>query len=450
MGGSDELQNVTTREASVVDLEQQLHGLGGAIYARWASLPDADPPMPGDAARPWDDRFRADYLRDDLEHRPFARRGVTGTWGTSLGTITLDTEQRANTEQLLTDRLWGVQISLPQTHIAGPLHVGGALWSESLENSRYDDAAVRTSYETQLAAMKWFGPLGIDLGGGISGLAYQDARFGGTDLLEDQTRLVPLLTGGLRTRFIGDLDGGLSHTFTPRVGVEWYEKGQGDTLNAWRFGDSRDSLIENRHFATAGFDTSINSTRTLFRAAAVARWGLRIDDRYYTDDLGNQRLADSTLYDVTGNVEGSPIASWTINGSFVYNAQPERFGSFDLGTSWVPTRYMAVRYNGSLIPESSTASAIWQHRPGLSVIANRYRFDGDVTFRPGGDAIDQWMAQLTRRMVDGDLTLTFEMLRDANGFIYDRRFGIGFSMSVGGGDAKPLNELNAPQGTNPR
>ena len=62
----------------------------------------------------------------------------------------------------------------------------------------------------------------------------------------------------------------------------------------------------------------------------------------------------------------------------------------------------------------------------------------------------QWMAQLTRRMVDGDLTLTFEMLRDANGFIYDRRFGIGFSMSVGGGDAKPLNELNAPQGTNPR
>jgi hypothetical protein len=446
MGGSDDLQNVATREASVTDLEQQLHGLGGAIYARWVSLPDADPAMPGDLARPWDDRFRADYLRNDLEHRPFARQGVTGTWGNSFGTITLDTERRANDQQLLTDRLWGVQVSLPQLHIAGPLHISGSGWTESLENSQSDDAAVRTSYQAQLSAMKWFGPLGFDLGGGIDGISYQDARFGGVDLLDNQTRLVPILTGGVRTRFLGDWGGGLSHTFTPRVGVEWYEEGHGDILNAWRFGDARDTLIENRHLATAGFDTSINGSRTLFRATTTARWALRLEDRFYTDDLGNQQTADSTLYDIFGTLEGSPIASWVLTGAYTYNAQSERFSSFDLGTSWVPTRYMVMRYNGSLIPETATTSAIWQHRPGLGMVANRYRFDGDITFRPGGSRADEWMAQITRRMVDGDLTLTYELLRDSDGNIYDRRIGVGFSMSVGGGDAKPLSELPSPRG----
>jgi hypothetical protein len=309
---------------------------------------------------------------------------------------------------------------------------------------QFDDAAVRTSYDATMTAMQWFGPLGIDLGGGIEGLAYQDARFGGIDLLDDQARLVPVLTAGVRTRFVGDWGNGLSHIFTPRVGIEWYEKGHGDILSAWRFGDSRDLLTENRHLLATGFDTSINSTRTLFRAKATARWGMRLEDRFYQDDLGNQLTADSTLYDVFGTIEGTPIASWTTTGRVYYDALRERFRSFDVGTSWVPTSWMAVRYNGSLIPETSITPAIWQHRPGMSVIANRYRLDGDVTFRPGGDVVDQWLTQLTRRMVDGDLSLTFEMLRDENGNIYDRRIGVGFSMSIGGGTPEPLNKVPTP------
>ncbi len=439
MGGGDDLQNVTVRNSSVVDLEQQLHGLGGALYGRWVSLPDADPPGPGETQRPWDDRFRADYLRDDLEHRPFARRGVTGTWGTSLGTITLDTEKRANPQQILTDRLWGVQVMMPALQLLGPLHVSGSGWSESLENSFYDDAAVRTSYDGKMTAMKWFGPLGIDAGGGVDGLVYQDARFGGADLLDDQMRMVPMYTGGIRTRFIGDWGNGLSHIFTPRVGVEWYEKGQGDTLSAWRFGDTRDTLTENRHLLATSFDTSVSSTRTLLRATATARWGLRLEDRFYIDEFGNTRTADSTLYDVFGTIEGSPIASWIINGSVYYDALAERFRTFDVGTSWVPAQFMAVRYNGSLIPETPTTSAVWQHRPGITFLANRYRFDGDVTFRPNGHAVDQWMAQITRRMVDGDLSLNYEMLRDENGHIYDRRIGVNFSMSIGGGPSDSHN-----------
>ena len=96
---------------------------------------------------------------------------------------------------------------------------------------------------------------------------------------------------------------------------------------------------------------------------------------------------------------------------------------------------MALRYTGTLIPETATENHEWQNRPGMTIISNRYRFEGDVTFRPGGEPIDQWMAQLTRRMVDGDLSLTYEVVRAEDGHIYDRRFGVSFSMTIGGAAA---------------
>jgi hypothetical protein len=430
-GGPDDLQNIVTRQASVLDAEQQLHAAGGALYARWTELPDADPPFPGDPAQPWDERFRADYLRNDLEHRPFARRGVTATWGTSLGTLTLDTERRAHPDQPLTDRLWGVQAQLPRLQIVGPLHLGGSAWSESLENHLTDDAAVRTSYSGSVTAMRWFGAIGLDLSGGVNGLSYQDAELGGVTV-EDQMRVVPFAGAGLRLRFVGDLGDGLSHVFSPRVGVELYQPGEGDDLSAWAFGDPRDHLDEDLHLFTTGFDTSLAGARSLFRATAVARWAMRERDRLYDDALLGEQEADNALYDVIASFDGQPIATWTLFGAMAYDAQREAWRSFDVGTSWVATRWMALRYTGTIIPGTTTAGDEWQNRPGFTAISNRYRFDGDVTFRPGGDAIDQWMAQLTRKMVDGDLSLTYELVRDEDGRIYDRRFGVNFTMTIGG------------------
>ena len=444
MGGPDELQNVVTRDASVIDAEQQLHGLGGALYGRYVQLPDADPPYPGDPARTWDERFRGDYLRNDLEHRPFARRGVTGTWGTSLGNITLDTERRANPDQPITERLWGVQMQLPRFQISGPLHVGGNSWTESLKKSTTDDAAVRTAYNGTAAVMQWFGPLGIDFGGGVNGLIYQNTRLGGIDL-DNQERVVSLITGGFRTRFVGDLGDGLTHVFTPRVGLELYQKGHGDALSPWSFGDTRDRLDEDLHLVTTGFDTSLNGTRSLFHATAVARWGMRDHDRIYTDALGVTQIANTPLVDVVGSLEGSPIASLTLTGNFAYDAQREQWRSFDFGSSWVTSRWMALRYTGSLIPETTTTPVEWQHRPGITLVADRYRLDADTTFRPHGAGVDQWLAQLTRRMVDGELSLTYELVRDTSGFIYDRRFGIGFSMTLGGSGDRPAG-TPAPAG----
>lgn len=431
-GGPDDLQPIVTRRASVFDAEQQLHAFGGALYGRWVELPDADPPFGTDPPGPWDERFRADYLRNDLEHRPFARRGVTATWGTSLGSLTLDTERRAHPDQPYTDRLWGVQVQAPRLHLAGPLHAGGNGWSESLENHLTDDEAVRTSFAGTASAMKWFGPVGIDVGGGVNGLAYQDAQLAGL-AVDDELRVVPLATAGIRLRFVGDWGDEVKHVFTPRIGVELYQEGEGDLLSAWDFGDPRDRLDEDVHLLTTGFDTSITGGRSLFRASAVARWVMRERDRFYDDLVLGEQEADSALYDVIASLEGRPIATLAFSGTLSYDAQREEWRSFDVGSSWVATRWMALRYTGALVPDLLVPDDHeWQHRPGLTFISNRYRFDGDVTFRPGGDAIDQWMAQITRRMVDGDLSLTYEVVRAEDGHIYDRRFGIGFSMTIGG------------------
>lgn len=106
---------------------------------------------------------------------------------------------------------------------------------------------------------------------------------------------------------------------------------------------------------------------------------------------------------------------------------------------------MALRYTGSLIPETTTTPTEWQHRPGITLAANRYRLDADTTFRPHGAGVDQWLAQLSRRMVDGELSLTYELVRDTSGVIYDRRFGIGFSMTLGGSGDRPAG-TPAPSG----
>ncbi|MBA3685822.1 MAG: hypothetical protein H0W72_11370, partial [Planctomycetes bacterium] len=79
------------RDAEVHDAEHRVRFPGGAAYARWVDIPDGDPLVPGGPSQPPDERFRSDYLRDDLEHRPFARRGATLAEGTALGTFVADT-----------------------------------------------------------------------------------------------------------------------------------------------------------------------------------------------------------------------------------------------------------------------------------------------------------------------------------------------------------------------
>ena len=80
----------------------------GAAAARWSVLPDADPSASALADdRSGDERYRADYLRRDLEEKPFARRGLAATWVLPLGSLSVDTERRPNDRLLETERRLG-------------------------------------------------------------------------------------------------------------------------------------------------------------------------------------------------------------------------------------------------------------------------------------------------------------------------------------------------------
>ena len=437
-GGPTDTDELETRHARLVDLEQQLHGNGPgesalALSARWLSVPDADPLVPGGsgAGLPPDERFRTDFLRDDLEHRPLARRGVTGAWTCPFGSLVLDTERRDHLALQTTDRLWGAQLAVPETQLMGQVYVGGQAWTESLEREFADTAAIRTNYDAHLGVMDWFGGLGLDADAGVRGLQYDQGRIAGLDFTEAQGRYLAYGDAGVRLRLVGTLGEGLTHTISPRLGVQLLGSGRGDPLPAYGFGDPRDLLEEDRRLLTTGFDTSLAGTRELFRASAVARWALREHDRIYLDTLGAQEVSPHALVDVTGSVAGSPIASVTMTGTGIYDAQLNAWRSLDAATTWVASRRCFLRYTSTLLPADTVHPRAWQHRPGISFLANRYRLDLDTTFQPGGDALDGWGAQLTRRMVDGEWSLFYELVRDGLGDVYDRRLGFSLSLSVG-------------------
>jgi hypothetical protein len=320
-------------------------------------------------------------------------------------------------------------------------------WAEDLRREASDDRALRTTWQAGVGFLQWLGPLGIDATAGARGLGYRHGALAGVDQ-EDASRLVPYLESGLRLRAVGEWDGGLMHVVTTRVGIEVLQPGHGDALPAYGWGDPRDLLEEDLRLLVTGIETSIAGTRNLFRARVDARWALREDDRLYTDAAGVEQRAGNRLYDLSGVVSGSPLPTLNFTGTAVYRAQTRDWERYDLGASWVVARNAQLRYTGALVPADATHGDLWQHQPGASLLAERYRLDADVMFRPEGRTIDHWSVQLTRRMVDGGLVLFYDATYDETGSLYDQRIGIGFNLTTGTPDPAAPPQRGAATGVN--
>jgi hypothetical protein len=303
---------------------------------------------------------------------------------------------------------------------------------------------VRTRYDTAASFMQWAGGLGVDGAIGVRGLDYQDIRLAGVAQEDPAGRHVYYQTAGLRVRLVGDLGDGLTHTFTPRVGVAVTSRGYGQDLPLFNFGDSRELLDEDQRYLTVGFDTALTRSRGLFRASVVTFWGLRQRDLLHTADDGTLQTGQR-LVDVQASVQGTPTPTLTLTGDADYDNLNQRFKAMDFTVSWIPSPHAMLRYTGTLQHDPTAAGApvtvsedqAWQHRPGVTIVGNRYRLDADVMLQPGGPFLDAWSLQLTRRMVDGELTLFYDVVHNTTGELYDRRIGLGFSLSLGGG---PDNE----------
>jgi hypothetical protein len=284
-------------------------------------------------------------------------------------------------------------------------------------------SATRLTSRAYLMAGQWFpGGFGTDADAGLKELRYASGDIAGADQ-DDAARHAAFGDAGVKLRFAGEFDT-VTHTFVPRVGVQLVSKGAGDLLPDYGFGDGRDTFEEDARYWVAGFDTAVVGTRTLFHAQVQSRWAMREQDRAYLDATGTEHVSDSRLVDIAGTADGNPIDPLHLSASFTYDARPQRWTVFNSDASWRLAQAVAVHETTTLIQETEE----WSHTPGLTLYANRYRADGSLTFRPGGATVDGWLIELRRRMVEGDLFLGFEFLRDEQGDVSDQRFTIGFSL----------------------
>jgi hypothetical protein len=453
MGGSDDRTPMETRSSHVLDAEQKLHdgfdGFGaGALYARWLTVPGADPPGLGSspAGIPPDERYRSDYLRDDLDNRPLARRGLTGAWTLPYGSLVLDTERRDQIDLQTTDRLFGAEAILPQAQLFGQVHLSGDVWFEDLAREFANTAALRTRYTGGLNYLDWFGPWGLDAGAGMQGLRYDQGRIAGYQFDQPQDRWLPVGSAGIRLRIVGNFDDGVVNTITPRIGFEALGTGIGDRLPYYGFGDNRDILLENKRYLLTGIDTTVTKgPAPLFVGTFLATWGLREQDKDYLDLNNDPQVASNRLVSVVGHVQGTPSPTIILAGDVNFDAQSHTWVQLDAVASWVADRALVWRYTGALIPADLYHGNIWQQTPGCTVIANRYRYDVDLTFEPGsGRALAGISVEASRRMVDGLLTVFFEQVRNPDGGIYDQRVGIGFSTTFSAQPATtPVNPTHS-------
>jgi hypothetical protein len=432
-GGQDDKTIVDERRARLFDIEHQIDLGHGAAYARFVEQPAPDPvpagfvPPPGQGM----ERFRTVFLRDDVDHRPFARDSVALAYGFPIGTVVVDTIQNPRPEYSQSERWFGLHAESTPIQLAGPAHLGISAWEEDLHRPNIDTSADRFRGDANVGGMQWLdgaglGGIGIDATGGARNLAYDNGRILGVTQ-ESSGRHVTYANAGARIRFADDEES-WSHVFTPRFGIDITSPGYGDVLPNYGFGDPGDRLEEDQRYYTAGFETALIKDRHMLSARLNSRWAMREQDRLYTDDLGVVHKGQWPLADVTAQLDGDIGKVLSLTGTLTYDARPQRITDLNAYGNLVINRHLSVHHLIYLQTDEPGVYDRIANEPGVSVKAERYRVDGSITMTAGGKAIDIWFLQLTRDMVDGELTLSYEYQTNASGGVYDQRFGIGFTL----------------------
>ncbi len=428
-GGVNDADEAGRRRARLVDVEHQLDLGHGAFYGRFVAEPAPDPLVPG-AVPPTagsDERFRADFFRSDLDHRPFARQGAALAYGFPIGTLAVDTQRNPRRDYTATERWIGLHAEMVPLEVAGPLHAEGWAWEEDLHRIHADTSADRLRGEASLGGLQWFGGFGLDAAGGGRALRYDHGRILGADLSGEQERHLAFTTSGARLRFIAEGES-WTHIVVPRLGIDMSSPGFGDVLPAYGFGDARDVLEEDKRYYTAGVETSFTKDGYQLRARVNSRWAMRDEDRLFVDAAGVLYQGRTRFADITGDIDGQVGRRLTLTGSFAYDDRPRQLTSLYGSGSYLVSEHLTVHHIISLLSDLPGSAPTFENEPGFSVKAERYSFDGSVTLRPGGRPVDIWFAQISRDMVDGQLSISYEYQLSPTGSLYDQRFGIGFTL----------------------
>ncbi len=434
-GGLNDDTNVATRQAQLIDAEHHADLGAGVLSLRYVEEPPPDPVAPGSPAPlgGGDERFRADYFAEDLDTRPFARKGGGLAYGFDWGSVVVDSEHNPRPEWTQTERWASLRLASVPLEIAGPLHATVSAWEEDLHQVWADTQAERFRGDAAIGFLQWApGGIGVDGAVGTRDLRYDQGRILGVDQAGDQERRVGYVTAGLRLRLEDD-GAGWMHVVTPRVGVELTSTGYGDFLPGYGFGDAGDDLGEDQRYYTLGFETAYTSGPRQLRASVTSRWAMRERDRIFVDPTTGLSYKGATRFaDISATAEGQLGKRLSITGLATYDDRPRRFTALNASLALVVTDRLSLRdsvaLNSSLIGQPVAPPDNIANSPGFTYNAGRYRLDGSITMTPGGRAIDAYYLQLGRQMVDGELTLNYEIDYGQQGQLYDQRFGVGFSL----------------------
>lgn len=399
------------------DAEQQLAWPGGGGYARYTDLPDPDP---GHGA---DGRFRNDYLEDDLAHRPLARRGVSAAMSWPALSLVADAERAPLDGMDRRERRYGLQLMVPDWTLAGPLDAGLEAHAEGLSDRDRDHEVDRLRWRGKLDVQHWFDHgVGLGASAGGEGLAYLDPVLAGAER-EDQQRAVPTAEAWIAWQLVGRFGDGLQHRVVPEIGLRLRGEGHGDQLDPFTF-DQGDELEEDRRLLAVGLETDLGRSRVLFRLSALTLWGLRDEDlpagRERAEDLGQHLRA------VELDAHGRPIATLSLDARGRWDGDLRAWEAFDGSLTWTAHHRLVLHGRATW----RHAVERWQYRPGLQVVGNRYRIGGEAVFEQDDDRFRSVELVLTRRFVDGDLSIGYELQRDGGGDELEQRVSLSFSLDT--------------------
>ncbi|MEK7414706.1 MAG: hypothetical protein AAB263_15440 [Planctomycetota bacterium] len=441
VSAKDETIRTGQRWGGASDNEHYVSDKGWAVAARYTNLPNADPSLILPIDRAPDERFRTDYLRDELSEKPFARQGVVGTWVLPWMSFTVDTERRPNDRLNEAERWVGVEAVIPKVSLIGPLAIEGRAWFEELNFLLQQTSAERTTWDTALSATSWFGGNEADIRVGFRGVRWDNGRINAVEIQSHHQLFVPFMNAGTAIRLTANA-GEVNFILSPRIGVEAVGTLKGNGNPGFNFYDGRDFLDQNRRYLSTGADFSVYGGGRVLNVASTARWALRHEDREARDFDGTYRVGSSSLADVAYSIRGIPHPDIEIDSVGTWDARLARWTAFDSRAQWQVTKRIDLLYNGIYAPRTALSEHRWLHRAGSEVRLSRYILEGWVELRPDiegtpkGTIISMWHVGFSRRMIDGTMNLGFERATLPVTGELDHRFAFQFSVGGDERDAK--------------
>ena len=367
------------------EYQQPIAGLG-AVTGFWATVPDG---VGGGAP---DGRFRADFNDDWLENHPFARRGLQTAIALPFVSLTATTQANPNQHSEETEIPGRVTMAVPHVSLLGPVYAFGDVFLDQVQRDE-DDGGNRVQQEATRLGGQFGGGiggwlpmgLGLNLRSGVNLRSHHNGVINDADT-DAPSQSVPFISAQSRLRFIHQSEA-ITGRLLPQVGFTWLGSEDVDDL-AFDFNDGFDEIAADRQFISTAVNGSLDwrNKPQLFTGRIAAQWGVRDQDRRYTDSEDVERIGPSPLISIRLEASGQITSRFRLGGTGTYDGRRREWRNYDFAAALilVPRHWTFTSKTTWLADDSDNGR--WQFQPGTTISGDRYGFRGEVWWNADDDA----------------------------------------------------------------